>query len=241
MCSPWRGRRGSLTYDASVKRNLLALALFLLLGAVLNVAVAWAITTFTTWPGWPPKPSVSWGTEWPRTVPEHWPELASSIQGRVFGWSLYQYQAHAMEERQDGELWATEQFVLNIDSVGVPCRALQWELWVDYVLPQDAATSGAYRFDEQPKATWWLTGIPLSSERFGFGLQSWKRLPIRPLWPGFAVNTLFYAAALWMASRGPFVLRRYVRVRRHLCSACGYPVGVSAVCTECGGAVLPRA
>jgi hypothetical protein len=31
--------------------------------------------------------------------------------------------------------------------------------------------------------------------------------------------------------------RRSLRVKRGLCPACAYPVGVSPVCTECGGCV----
>ncbi len=59
-------------------------------------------------------------------------------------------------------------------------------------------------------------------------------LPLRPLWPGFAVNTLFYAGILWLAIPGPFALRRLIRRRRGLCPKCAYPMGESAVCSECG-------
>ena len=51
---------------------------------------------------------------------------------------------------------------------------------------------------------------------------------------GFAFNTLFYAAILWLLFAGPFALRRWRRIKRGLCLACAYPVGTSAVCTECG-------
>ncbi len=59
-------------------------------------------------------------------------------------------------------------------------------------------------------------------------------LPLRPLWPGFALNTLFYATFLWLMIPGPFALRRFIRVRRGLCPKCAYPMGESAVCSECG-------
>jgi len=62
-------------------------------------------------------------------------------------------------------------------------------------------------------------------------------LPYRPYWPGFAINTLFYAGVLWMLFAGPFALRRMIRRRRGRCPACAYPVGQSPVCTECGAAV----
>ncbi len=62
-------------------------------------------------------------------------------------------------------------------------------------------------------------------------------LPLRPIWPGFAINTIFYAAILWMLFAAPMLARRKRRIKRGLCPACAYPVGTSAVCTECGEAV----
>jgi hypothetical protein len=65
-------------------------------------------------------------------------------------------------------------------------------------------------------------------------------LPLRPIWPGFAINTVFYAAMLWVVFAGPGKLRRTIRRRRGLCPACAYPVGTSPVCTECGKPVKAR-
>ncbi len=64
--------------------------------------------------------------------------------------------------------------------------------------------------------------------------------PLRPIWPGFAINTLVHATFLWLLIPGPFVLRRFIRVRRGLCPACAYPMGESHVCSECGNAVPSR-
>ena len=61
-----------------------------------------------------------------------------------------------------------------------------------------------------------------------------NRLPWAPVWPGFAINTIFYAAVLWLLFAAPFALRRRIRARRGQCPACAYPVGASDVCTECG-------
>jgi hypothetical protein len=63
---------------------------------------------------------------------------------------------------------------------------------------------------------------------------------VRPIWPGFAINTLFYAGILWVMFAAPFALRRRRRIKRGLCPACAYPVGDSSVCTECGKTVQPR-
>ncbi len=59
-------------------------------------------------------------------------------------------------------------------------------------------------------------------------------MPLRPLWPGFAVNTVFYAASawvlVWMASQG----RRIHRQRTGHCTRCGYQRGDFESCPECG-------
>lgn len=80
---------------------------------------------------------------------------------------------------------------------------------------------------------------------FRTGLEAGKRLPpLRPLWRGFAINTLFYAAIAFALIAGPFMvlrLRRSARSRRGLCITCGYNLrGLRgcgddhAVCPECG-------
>ncbi len=62
-----------------------------------------------------------------------------------------------------------------------------------------------------------------------------------PLWLGFAVHTLLYAAILWLLIGSLVVLRRCIRVKRGLCPACAYPRGESDVCSECGKAQPRRA
>jgi len=78
-------------------------------------------------------------------------------------------------------------------------------------------------------------GIALESgTRQTFPIE--RVLPLGMIWPGFAVNTLLYAAVLWLLVPGPFALRRLVRHRRGLCLACGYDLthGEHAACPECG-------
>jgi hypothetical protein len=62
-------------------------------------------------------------------------------------------------------------------------------------------------------------------------------IPIRPIWPGFAINTIFYAAILWLLFAAPPTIRRWRRIKRGLCPACAYPIGSSDKCTECGALV----
>ena len=78
-----------------------------------------------------------------------------------------------------------------------------------------------------PKTEWRPVGMPPIG-RFG------SALPLEPVWPGFFLDTLFYAALAWMLWSAPFATRRLIRRRRGLCPWCAYPAGASATCTECG-------
>ncbi len=46
--------------------------------------------------------------------------------------------------------------------------------------------------------------------------------PVGVVGPGFAINTIFYAAILWLLTLGPFTARRMIRRRRGRCIKCGY-------------------
>ena len=63
-----------------------------------------------------------------------------------------------------------------------------------------------------------------------------KALPLAPIWPGFAINTVFYAAILWLLTLSPFTARRMIRRKRGHCLKCGYDLrgDYSAGCPECG-------
>ena len=53
----------------------------------------------------------------------------------------------------------------------------------------------------------------------------------------FVLNSVFYAVLLWALVSLPIVARRFWRLRAGRCPTCGYPIGESAVCTECGEGV----
>ena len=99
-----------------------------------------------------------------------------------------------------------------------------------------------HEFDRQAFAVWlpetsWNAGRDMYSE-----FNTIKRsIPLRPIWPGFAINTILYAGILWLVFLAPFQVRRYRRIKRGLCPACAYPIGTSDVCTECGNPVPARA
>ncbi len=104
--------------------------------------------------------------------------------------------------------------VLLEQRIGVPTKSLAF-----------------YQLGEKESGTWTF------SWRHAWGRD--YPLPLRPIWPGFAANTLFYATILWVLIPGPFALRRFLRFlseRRGLCPACGYDLRYAEheACPECG-------
>jgi hypothetical protein len=61
-----------------------------------------------------------------------------------------------------------------------------------------------------------------------------RALPTRVLWPGFIINSLLFGLVLWLLLVANPILRQRARLRRGLCPACSYPIGASAICSECG-------
>ncbi len=192
-----------------MKRHLLIIAVCLLLGVVVNVAVAWGCARWSnaglgrTGDIWPTKddPPVAAQRIWDRYAQEDWPPFDDYASRSGWGKSVEMLRSIAI-----------------VDVGGV--------------------TRFRMYFVSQSKAGW-----PLRTFQRGSSINAWERrnveivIPYAPLWPGFAVNTLFYAAILWLLIPGPFALRRFLRVRRGLCPKCAYPMGESSVCTECG---LPK-
>ena len=88
-------------------------------------------------------------------------------------------------------------------------------------------------------------GIPLLADSApgDIFVDDSRTLPLRPIWRGFAINTIFYAALLWPLLSGPFALRRLNRRKRGLCVACGYDLRHAdhAACPECRAVSGPAA
>ena len=61
-------------------------------------------------------------------------------------------------------------------------------------------------------------------------------LPLHPIWPGFAINTVFYAALLWIVTLGPGTARWIIRRKQRRCINCGYDLRHADhnACPECG-------
>jgi hypothetical protein len=103
--------------------------------------------------------------------------------------------------------------------------------WSLYEMMPDARGTLDF-FPSEPQGPW-VSGL----DPFDVSDDHWRfqrRLPLAILWPGFAINTIFYAAILWLPFAAFGRIRRRRRIKRGLCPACAYPVGESSKCTECG-------
>ncbi len=237
-----------------MKRHLLIIAICLLLGAVVNVAVAWGCAT------WSALEVVSVSLQEPTKTEQRWwrqiyptraaPEALLARQSSGFGCdsqSILGDRGGQAVFRVDFAGPSTVNFDPNtkFDRVttlrsGWPWRSGAGERWdLGFSLMTPIPQLG-YRVTMWRDAD--LHSFALSFDRPEWlGSSSFRILPLRPVWPGFAVNTLFYAALLWSLICSPFALRRFLRLRRGLCPKCAYPMGESSVCTECGGALAGRA
>jgi hypothetical protein len=206
----------------------LAIAILLLGGAVVNIAVAWMLMA---------APNASF-TQTELTVriatheeaqritarlqpPDDWPIINTWYHLSQRGCSL----TAAAASPNGVIVWSGR----RID-VGWPARSMMF-VRLETRDPALRSLPGAWREER----------LSLSLERPSALLPgpAWfetprDRIPLTPVLPGFLLNTLFYAAVL----RVPlmfFPLRRWRRRRRGRCVECNYDLtGIDAPCPECG-------
>ena len=251
-----------------MRRRLITIAIFLLAGAMVNVAVAWGCAA------WLPFEVRRPGTRQPGVSPEYAIEFIRrnlsadpdavedvsywrirrrgalffcAIRGRVDAEDVERPNIHpsSSPEGLTPEVlrprWLQVKRAPPYNDIGLAYRrvfAWGWPLLSLWCEYEDVEVNPFIT----PRIYRVHGGIETSLERIKlvtYGGPYARVLPLRPIWTTFAVNTLFYAALLWGLIPGPFAMRRLIRRRRGLCPKCAYPMGESTVCTECGNA-LPR-
>jgi hypothetical protein len=204
----------------SPRRLALRLVACLLAGAALTVAVGWAIALRSPAGPLVHPPPQSLALRWPLVVPRNWPELPE----RARKWSLrtrtylvFSAPDRVVHQSDDPRISFSGTFQVDQFLSGIPFRALS----MSFVNSPTGAGGklGAIR----------APGFITSPNRL-------DRVPIHPLWPGFALDTAFYGAILFVLWSAPVAIRRRTRRRRGHCPTCNYDLqGTTAgPCPECG-------
>ena len=227
--------------------KLVVLLLFLLLGGATTIATSWYLaagrTKDATWFGHAEQGSARIG----RIGAGTWHVYRNERLGQVL---IRRYRSRYSPEDQPPEwdiykkpaerfvpAWASDLLPLEPPEGVLGNAAVEGSGW-----PVVAMRT---RYDEFPgplrgqsirHVTEGILLTPTAEVRLGDMLYRAKALPRGLVWPGFAINTIFYAAILWLLTFGPFIARRYIRHKRGYCIMCGYDLrGTSGGgCPECG-------
>jgi len=211
-----------------MKRWLFKLALFLIFGAIVNVAVAWLLARFSSAAfdrsinslrearGW----AVDKGIADP---------LITSYYGLGIHWVVVNKQVSTTL------MYGVQEPVYDYAGMevhaGWPFVAMYEQSWID------DTTNPSYK-------RIYRTSVGLQSEATGYGaaIAPLRPLPLYPALPGFLINTVFYAALLWLLALAPFTARRIIRRKRGHCIKCGYDLRGTEHerCPECGYELIAR-
>jgi hypothetical protein len=229
-----------------VKRRLIKLGLFLFLGAIVNVAVAWGCAIWTTELG-----ERTTGVPSPRETTQIWNRIAGANWPAAPADFTFDKRWDGSSIRRIGS--GTRSFgakrvgALIVEGAASGRSGTLWSAcalssgWPLYSFEAETYQAGANALFALPPPQV-QDGLviklpPALRKTYRFVSSPTRIVPLRPIWRGFATNTTFYAAILWLLLAAPFALRRLLRTRRSLCPHCAYPVGAGNVCTECGNAV----
>jgi hypothetical protein len=168
---------------------------------------------------------------WPVPAPPEWPNPQFGFDGAAVG---MEYSSRHSSEIVGPQ--ALQRFNVRLVRAGWPLRALGWQVWeeeFDSAGPKPKHSSrlvpGTSRGYIDMKR--WLG--PRGTSVYSIN-EVHQRLPLVPIWPGCVFNSILYGALAWAACRSTLAWRSWRRHIRGRCPSCGYPVGSSATCTECG-------
>jgi hypothetical protein len=223
-----------------VRKRLTKLIVFLLLGAIVNVAVAWGLALraqeyplsshrVASWTTWYSSGVIHYGIQCQRgdvmSREKYQSDLKFSLANNLdhgFVEHLLLPESSEAARVRSIRIRSSDPLVIDVHC-GWPMRSIRCEIHYS----STASVNGNVIDPGKVRMAY------VSAVQAGMPVV----FPLLPLWPGFAVNTIFYGAILWgvwMLFVVPGVVKRHRRRKRGLCPACAYPVGASQVCTECG-------
>ena len=210
-------------YFTIVKRRLFKLVLFLLIGAIVNVAVAWGLARFAPATLDRTRNSFDKARAWAVDKGVSDPDV-SLYYGMGIRWVVVHKQVGTTLSY--GVEYPVIDYAGMVVHAGWPFVAMYEQSWID------DTTSPSYKRIHR-------TSIGLSSETQGFApvITPLRPLPLQPAMPGFLINTVIYATLLWLLALIPFTARRLIRRKLGRCIKCGYDLRghtSGGGCPECG-------
>jgi hypothetical protein len=217
------------------KGRVAMVVLCLLVGSAATVLVAWTLALVDL-----PKPAgppdvIDLPKAWPDAAPADWsPAESRSLSPRW--WGDLEFATGGTRDFPGGQSGTT--IAMQVERVGLPLRAVMSTQILD---GRTLGKPGCY--SEVLTLPTWRTGLRPSwrkNRRIGDHFYSCI-LGVRPVWPGFALDTLLYGALAWGLWRAPLAIRRGLRRRAGRCVKCGYDLRATPIgsrCPECGWAPL---
>ena len=233
ICEGWCEERGRAVRSAGLRSIRVTALAWLLIGAALNVALAWGICVYEASRYGRAARALEDGTgsyfaaPWPSGRPQGWPDdpLPPMYQGDAIGITCRMWVTLYPAQDGSGAPRSAPSRVQRWD-VGLPLRSMAWEVWTR------EAWDGTY---EVVPTSRWREGLALGT-RTNFGVAM-PRVPLMVEWWKFVVNAAVWGGAMWVVSGGVRRWRRARRVERGRCGGCGYDrkgLGEGVVCPECG-------
>jgi hypothetical protein len=206
--------------------------LFLLLGAVTTIVLA---ETFSLFGSLSREPLGEWNAFQgsipgpPRDLPRTWTILRWEGRGLRIDTASSREETALAHSTASWPHRAANTYNAVVLQAGWPMLALQDRVIVLHTA-DDSDTITPSRAIALPQRV--LDFVSANTARSVFPTQ--RRLLVQPVWPGFLFNTLLYAMLFWVTLRLRGASRIALRGRRRQCLGCGYPIGDSTLCSECG-------
>ena len=234
------------------RKPILLTLLFVLAGAVMNVAVAWAFAWAwhmgkVGWFSGIDRSHFENGLVWPLPIRsndnETWPrqpEITYRERGRLGPVVVFQ-RLEAIGPLRPGGSFAMGgwRHSMELRTYGWPLRSLESRGGTVVDWPEDAKE----KFDRavsSGRLTWVYGVFDSGMYRVDPVNTSVVCFPLRPRSVEFTINSVLFGSSLAGATLGPFALRRWVRRKRGACAECGYSLQghpAAGVCSECGAKV----
>ena len=243
-----------------MRRWILSMLMYVILGALVTVGIAWGVAYWGERPGTPlgsgsvanlfvSRSQVEWGWNfWVEGGPWQWNRIFGPFTRDDAPYDLkYPDPIHArpewsrfdivtrdlmMKEKSDGIRGDDlPVYVICEDLIGWPVPCM----WRAMCLQEQVFSDW-----QPPQAAWWVGALRGSEADILNEGESLLNSPVLPLWPRFGLNVLLLGCLFAGIHVSLIGLRRgwihWWRIRRGFCRTCGYNLAgnTSGKCPECG-------